>query len=86
MITHATQNPFRISVPFKQTTKTMENSKERRLQYADENRAEPGDVSGEAELSSNDLEEAAGGRLPCFPDSTSIPPPEDFFEPMGPAS
>lgn len=36
------------------------------------------------ELEDNDLEEAAGGRLPCYPETTSIPPPSDSFEPLGP--
>ncbi len=40
--------------------------------------------SEERELHDGDLEEAAGGKIPCFPDSTSVEPIDGLFVPLAP--
>jgi hypothetical protein len=51
------------------------------IKHEDEQSALPPDTS-ENELTTDDLEEAAGGKIPCFPDV--LPMPEDPFAPIGP--
>jgi hypothetical protein len=51
------------------------------IKQEDEQSALPSDAS-KNELTTDDLEEAAGGKLPCFPDV--LPMPEDPFAPIGP--
>lgn len=52
---------------------------------ADNDQSNPEESDANVELTGEDLESAAGGRLPYAPSVTSIPPPQDSYEPLSPS-